>query len=413
MRPERVDIWQEEQSGAGEISEMRIGDVRALLPGLLSQYAGQAQVIYMDPPFGTGQVFSMRVRVGEKEWRSGVGSLEKQAYDDQMGLEDYLALIRDALIGARDLLCDTGVVFLHVDFRMHARLRLIMDEVFGEANFLNEIIWSYQSGGRARRFFSRKHDVILFYRKSAKYDFNLAEIMTTPSEPRSNHMRRHVDPDGRVYRSIRSNGRIYTYYDDDPVAPSDVWNDLSHLQQRDPERTGYDTQKPLALLNRIVRCASRPGEWVLDPFAGSVTALEAAMRSGRNYLGIEKCALATNIARRRLFGSECELAFPAAEGDPVCRASIAPGIGFYQVTLEEFSLEAGVLNRETRGLDAVDNWSVGYLREDGYHCMVDSVRRRRAPEITATLAAPVYEGELALCVSDVLGRSFYYRIVQA
>lgn len=205
---------------------------------------------------------------------------------------------------------------------------------------------------------------------------------------------------------------MYTYYDDDPVVPGDVWTDVNHLQQKDPQRTGYDTQKPLALLNRIVRCASRPGEWVLDPFAGSVTALEAAMRSGRNYLGIEKCALATNIARRRLFGSECELAFPAAEGDPVCRASIAPGIGFYQVTLEEFSLEAGVLNRETRGLDAVDNWSVGYLREDGYHCMVDSVRRRRAPEITATLAAPVYEGELALCVSDVLGRSFYYRIVQ-
>ena len=146
MRPERVDIWQEEQSGAGEISEMRIGDVRALLPGLLSQYAGQAQVIYMDPPFGTGQVFSMRVRVGEKEWRSGVGSLEKQAYDDQMGLEDYLALIRDALIGARDLLCDTGVVFLHVDFRMHARLRLIMDEVFGEANFLKGKLEALENG---------------------------------------------------------------------------------------------------------------------------------------------------------------------------------------------------------------------------------------------------------------------------
>ena len=76
-------------------------------------------------------------------------------------------------------------------------------------------------------------------------------------------MRRHVDPDGRVYRSIKSGGRVYTYYDDDPVAPTDVWNDLSHLQQRDPERTGYDTQKPLSLLERIVKCGSRAGEIVL------------------------------------------------------------------------------------------------------------------------------------------------------
>lgn len=417
----RVEVnreWREGQAartadtslGRGRLT---IGDARAELEALLPEWAGKIKLVYLDPPYLTGEKFSMRVRVGEDEWKSGKGTLALPAFEDTKNREAYLSMMRPVLALCHKLLSDDGMLFLHIDYRAHPYMRLMLDEIFGESNFLNEIIWVYQSGGRSTKYFSRKHDVILFYRKSAKYDFNLAEIMTTPSEPRSNHMRRHVDPDGRVYRSIRSNGRIYTYYDDDPVAPSDVWNDLSHLQQRDPERTGYDTQKPLALLNRIVRCASRPGEWVLDPFAGSVTALEAAMRSGRNYLGIEKCALATNIARRRLFGSECELAFPAAEGDPVCRASIAPGIGFYQVTLEEFTLEAGVLNRELRGLDAVDNWSVGYLRKDGYHCMVDSARRRRVPGIASTLAAPVYEGELALCVSDVLGRSFYYRIVQA
>ena len=296
MRPERVDVWQEVQSGADGPSEMRIGDVRELLPGLLEAYAGQAQVIYMDPPFGTGQVFSMRVRVGEKEWKSGVGSLERQAYDDQMELEDYLSLIRDALIGARDLLSDTGVIFLHVDFRMHARLRLIMDEVFGEANFLNEIIWSYQSGGRARRFFSRKHDVILFYRKTKKYYFNLEAVPISRTDTRHNHMKRHVDADGRVYRSIRSGGKIYTYYDDEPAYPGDVWDDVSHLQQKDPQRTGYDTQKPVRLLERIIRCSTQEGDLVCDLFAGSGTTAVAAANLNRRFLCVDQSPLAIAVA---------------------------------------------------------------------------------------------------------------------
>ena len=114
MRPERVDIWQEEQSGAGEISEMRIGDVRALLPGLLSQYAGQAQVIYMDPPFGTGQVFSMRVRVGEKEWRSGVGSLENRPHEGAAGAQEMDDFGRGRIgsaaicVQVRGVLCQLG-----------------------------------------------------------------------------------------------------------------------------------------------------------------------------------------------------------------------------------------------------------------------------------------------------------------
>ncbi len=390
-----------------------IGDVRDHMPALLREYEGKIKLIYLDPPYLTGEKFSMRVRVGEGEWKSAKGTLELPAFNDTKDREAYIMMMRRVLADSHKLLREDGMLFLHIDYRAHPYMRLLLDEIFGESNFLNEIIWVYQSGGRSTKYFSRKHDVILFYRKSAKYDFNLEEVMTAPNSPRSNHMRRHVDPDGRVYRSIRSNGRIYTYYDDDPVAPSDVWNDLSHLQQRDPERTGYDTQKPLALLDRIVKCASRPGELVFDPFAGSATTLEAAMRNGREFIGVEKCPLAMNIARRRLFGGEFETVFEPFEGNPVCRASIAPGVGFYQITLEEFALEPGICPREFKGLDAVDNWSVGYLREDGYHCMVDSVRRRRKPGLETTLAAPVYDGTLAMCVADVLGRSFYYRIVQS
>lgn len=387
-----------------------IGDAVEQMRELLNEYAGKIKLIYLDPPFATGEKFCMRVRVGESEWKSGNGTLKIPTYSDSKDKGEYLTLMRDVLTSAHKLLREDGMLFLHIDYRMHPHMRLLLDEIFGESNFLNEIIWVYQTGGRSKKYFSRKHDVILFYRKTEEYDFNLESVMTIPSAPRDNHMRRHVDPDGRVYRSIRSNGRVYTYYDDDPVAPSDVWDDLGHLQQRDPERTGYDTQKPLILLNRIVRCASRPGEWVLDPFCGSGTTLEAAMRNGRNFIGIDRCPLVMNIARRRLYGAKLELCFSPFEGNPVCNVSIAPGVGFYMVMLEEFTLEPGLVDRQFNNFDAVDNWSVGYLREDGYHCMSDNVRRKGHACLDTTLFAPVYDGVLAMCISDVLGRSFYYRI---
>ena len=302
------------------------------------------------------------------------------------------------------------MIFVHIDYRTHPYLRLMMDEIFGEDNFLNEIIWVYQSGGRSLRYFSRKHDVILFYRKSAQYDFNIEAVKAPPAEPKKNHMRRHVDPDGRVYRSIRSNGRVYTYYDDDPVAPTDVWQDLNHLQQKDPERTGYDTQKPLALLERIVKCASREGEWVLDPFAGSGTTLEAAKRHGRRFIGVDRCAATLNIARRRLAGSDYEIYLGGTGANARCEASVAPGVGFYHVTLEDFASPDVTLSEGHAALDAVDSWSVGYVRGNRYLCTAEFARSKRAPELCRTLRAPVYSGQLALCVNDVAGNAYCYAL---
>ena len=221
-----------------------LGDAVERLEALLTEYEGQIKLVYMDPPFMTGDRFYMRVRVGEDEWRSGRGSLALESFSDKMSREDYLALLRRVLTLCRRLLRDDGMIFVHIDYRAHPHVRLLMDELFGEENLLNEIIWVYQSGGRSVRHFSRKHDVILFYRKTDQYDFNIDAVKAVPTQPKPNHMRRHVDPDGRVYRSIKSNGRVYTYYDDEPVAPSDVWNDLSHLQQRETAGTGTSTPSP-------------------------------------------------------------------------------------------------------------------------------------------------------------------------
>ena len=412
LEPIRVDTELHPSGGAEGL--FCLDDAPTRLRALLGEYEGKVKLIYMDPPCMTGERFFMRVRVGAAEWRRGKGSLALETFVDEKDRAAFLGLMREVLTLSRRLLSDDGMIFVHIDYRTHPHVRLLMDEIFGEENLLNEIVWVYQSGGRSLTHFSRKHDVILFYAKSEAYDFNIDAVKAPRQTPRTSHMRRHVDPDGRVYRSIRANGKVYTYYDDDPVAPSDVWQDLNHLQQKDPERTGYDTQKPLALLDRIVRCASRPGDWVLDPFAGSGTALEAAARNGRRFIGIDRCPMTLNIARRRLrlANLRVEGASGGASADdaPVCEARVDPGVGFYHVRLLRFDGRVPGMPEDAGALDAVDNWSVGYLRANGYEVMAAFARDRRNPELAEELTAPVYSGALAMAVSDVAGRTWFYRL---
>lgn len=410
MQLRKVEVTHEIQRGQGAGGLFYREDVRTLLPRLLKEYAGKVQLIYLDPPFQTGHTFSMRVRVGEKEWKSGNGTLNQSAYDDSMSGEKYLEMMRQVLTQCKKLLSETGVIYLHIDYRMHAHLRLMMDEIFGESNLLNEIIWTYQTGGRARRYFSRKHDIILFYRRSPRYYFNIEAVPINRVETRRNHMKKHVDPDGRVYRSIRSGGKIYTYYDDEPAYPGDVWDDVSHLQQKDPQRTGYDTQKPLKLLERIILSSSRPGDLVMDFFSGSGTSLEAAMLSGRRFVGGDVGAFSLQTVRRRLVGCPVEYFAPACPGQPAVSAEMYSGIAYYEISLTGYVMEGGVCARNFSGLDAVDGWSAGYLRGGEFLSLAHEMRSKQVPALKGRLEIPVLSGEPCIRVSDVMGRYFYYVI---
>lgn len=408
MRLTATQVMRETHEGEGAPGAFYLGDVLELMPALREKYAGKVQLIYLDPPFATGQRFSMRMRVGERDWKSGVGSLDLCAYEDPRDEAEYLRLMRGVLEGVHALLSDTGVLFLHIDFRMHAQLRLLADEIFGSANFLNEIIWTYQTGGRARRYFSRKHDIILFYRKTRRYYFDISAVPLERGSNRRNHMKRHVDADGRVYRSIRSGGKIYTYYDDEPVYPGDVWDDVSHLQQKDPQRTGYDTQKPLSLLERIVRCASRPGDLVMDLFAGSGTTLEAACRDGRAFVGVDRSIMSLYTVRKRMEGANMVIEAPPCEGAPDVEANVFIGVGFYEISLTHFQLEPGLASGAPEGMNGLDNWAAGYLRDGAFRCMARDERTRQNGALNGTISLPIYEGPLMLRAGDVLGRYFYY-----
>ena len=255
------------------------GDARDALRWFLDRGL-RARVAYLDPPFLTGKDFG--------------------AYRDAMRREDWVELLRDVLVLCREALTEDGSLYLHIDHRTSAYARLLLDEVFGGDCFLNEIIWAYQSGGRSTRHYSRKHDTIFFYGRSGHTFFRPHLVGLPRGEARSNHMRRGVDDAGRAYSSIRTAGQEYRYYDDELVPPGDVWTDISHLQQRDPERTGYPTQKPLRLLERVLLPSSEEGDWVIDPFCGSGTTLHAAHRLGRRGFSADVSPASLDAVRARL-----------------------------------------------------------------------------------------------------------------
>lgn len=273
-----------------------LGAIEEQLPALLERFEHQVQVIYLDPPFGTGETFE--IKIGREK------PIVIPAYQDRLSPEARIALMRTVLTACRTLLSPEGSLFLHVDYRMNAEMRLLLDELFGAKNFVNEIIWMYRSGGRSRKHFARKHDTIFLYRRGPKQYFNLDAVGIPRGPERRNHMKRSIDAEGRICFSIRSGGKLYTYYEDTPLFPSDVWTDIEHLHQRDPERVGYATQKPEALLRRMLLACSRPGDLVADFFAGSGTTAAVAHGLGRRFLCCDCSPVAMHVLRQRLLSAD-------------------------------------------------------------------------------------------------------------
>jgi adenine-specific DNA-methyltransferase len=257
---------------------------------LLPEFEGKIDLIYIDPPFNTGNQFALQ------------GNLEGHAYSDlhENGLAGYLSMMLPRLQVIHRLLSKAGTLYLHCDWRASSHLRLLLDEVFSPQNLRAEIIWHYQSGGRQKRCWSSKHDTIWMYSKSPTFTFNPDAVGTRRGAAPRNHMKQVTLADGKTAFTIRSAGRVYTYTEDDLITPSDVWTDIAHLQQKDPERTGYATQKPAKLLERIILASSNEGDLVADFFCGSGTTLEVAQRLNRRWIGADSGTASIDVCLQRL-----------------------------------------------------------------------------------------------------------------
>ena len=376
----------------------------------LTPFEGQVQCVYLDPPYFTRERFEYKLRIGREGWTTGKRTLSLPAYDDfsASSKETYLAFLRKLIQTAHRLLREDGSFFLHMDHRMNANARLLCDEIFGEDNFVNEIIWSYQTGGRSMKYFSRKHDTIFFYGKSPKRFFDITKVPSGKKKDQSNHMKRRVDERGRSYRSIVTGGKTYIYYDDAPVYPDDVWADVSQMQQKDPQRTGYATQKPIALLNRIIRCSTRPGDLVADLACGSGTTLVASAENGRRFLGVDSSPHAISSARKRLKEAAVQVVAPLSPVSAMVDASVLPGIGFYDVQLNAYTLPQSAFAAlegisGINGLDAVDQWYAGLLKGQDFKVYAGSVRDKTTPELSKVLKVPLLRGTVGILIVDVLG----------
>ncbi|MEW5805171.1 MAG: site-specific DNA-methyltransferase [Patescibacteria group bacterium] len=324
------------------------GDNLLVMGSLLNDFAGKINLIYIDPPFATGDDFSFTVNIGDQaEVTKEPSALEVKAYRDTWGkgMQSYLQMMYDRLVLMKELLADDGSIYVHLDWHVGHYVKAIMDEIFGRENFRNEIIWKRTSAHSHGKTMGNIHDTILFYTKGTDYVYNQVYLSYSKGYTESHY--RRVDGGARQYRTdnliapgggyryewkgVTKNWRaprktmekwenegrlVYTregtaeykrYLDEMPGVPmQDVWADISPINSQAKERLGYDTQKPEALLERVINLSSKEGDIVADFFCGSGTTGAVAEKLGRHWIMSDLGRFAIHTARKRLLDAKAK-----------------------------------------------------------------------------------------------------------
>jgi DNA modification methylase len=280
------------------------------MTALLPEYEGKIHLIYADPPFFTNRKFSARIGRGEDSRKPDQWKLADGYHDHWDSLDSYLDFLYQRLAVMYRLLSPNGTLYLHLDWHADAYARLLLDELFGADHLLNEIIWAYHGPSPIRRAFNRKHDTILAYVKGEDYTFNVDAVRepynqntvkTFNSSPKAGF--------GKVPDLAR--GKV----------PEDWWY-FPVVARLHNERTGYPTQKPIALLERMILASSNLGEIVADFFCGSGTTSFVAAQHGRTFIACDETFRALHTTRNRLTVSEAPFSL---EHDSSFSLPIAPG----------------------------------------------------------------------------------------
>ena len=271
-------------------------------------------LVYLDPPYSVGATMAMRSEKGQRRGRLTAES-GPAAYDDKLDAEGLVAMLTPRLDAVRARMSEECTLYLHLDHRAVHELKVAADAVFGRGAFLGEVIWVPGNGSRGARGFSVTHQTLLLYarspaaRRSVVYNAKDPALREPFAETSLAMHFTQVDEAGRRCRERTIAGKTYRYYADEGRRLGSVWTDIPGMVANTPlrrEGTGYPTQKPERLLDRIVRASSRPGATVADLMCGSGTTLVAAARLGRRFVGADRSPAAIEITSKRL----------AAEGIP-------------------------------------------------------------------------------------------------
>lgn len=277
-------------------NKLILGDNLNVMQALLGNYEGRIDLIYVDPPFFSNKKYSARIGQGEdsrqpQEWKLTSG------YTDQWNnLDEYLDMLYPRLKVMHQLLSHTGTLYLHLDWHANSYARILLDEIFGSDRFVNEVAWLYHGPSPIRRAFNRKHDTIFIYAKSKDYVFNTDDIRI-PYDPSTLKTFASSPKAGFGKVPDLERGKV----------PEDWWY-FPVVARLHNERTGYPTQKPEALLERIILASSNPGDIVADFFCGSGTTPVIAARHNRNFIASDITWRAIHTCRSRMVDN-CETAF--------------------------------------------------------------------------------------------------------
>ena len=301
------ETYGEDQNGW--MNKIFWGDNLQVMSHLLKEYRGQIDLIYIDPPFDSKADYKKKIEVkGVGKAESDSSTFEEKQYGDIWTNDEYLQFMYERLILLRELLSERGSIYLHCDWHRSAYLRLLLDEVFGANNFRNEIVWSYFGFKRATsKKFPQKHDVIYSYTKSPDYIWN---VQYKPHSPE--YIKRFKkDANGRLYRddvNPTGGGTRIIYLDEvEGDIVDSVWTDIPPVNPVAKERQNYPTQKPEALIERIIKSSTNPGDLVFDCFMGSGTTQAVAMNLGRRFIGADINLGAIQTTTKRLVGVANEL----------------------------------------------------------------------------------------------------------
>jgi DNA modification methylase len=333
-RDKRLGSLFNQKEEAGEWRNRLIwGDKKYVLPSLLPEFAGKVNLIYIDPPFNVGSDFSFTATIAdhpdtdEDETTTFVKQpsiIEQKAYRDTWGkgLDSYMQWFYETAVLLRELLAEDGSIYVHLDWHVCHYAKTILDEVFGYENFKNEVVWYYRRWTAGSSSYQRMHDVILYYSKGDKYTFNKTYVEPTEGQ-KVKHLKgwdrntakiggrrqpqllvydqAKVDlavKEGRI--NLKEFARVVQVNVTETIAP-DVW-EINFINSQSQERVEYSTQKPEALLERIIKASSNEGDLVLDCFCGSGTTAATAEKNNRRWITCDLGRFAIHTARKRFLG---------------------------------------------------------------------------------------------------------------
>lgn len=310
-----------EADDSGWINKIFWGDNLQVMSHLLKEYRGKIDLIYIDPPFDSKADYKKTIKIRGKEVKNDSTTFEEKQYGDIWTNDEYLQFMYERLLLLRELLADTGTIYLHCDYHKSHHLRALMDEVFGPSNFRNEIVWHYKTyQGQVSTYFPRKHDTILMYSKTSQYYFKLlkdddpektidftrwnAYLNENNEITGANYPKHDSRFDGYYKRFVKENHRNPGANDVILKIEGNTIDSVWELKAIDPknaaERLGYPTQKPESLLERVLEASSKEGDIVFDCFMGSGTTQAVALKKNRRFIGADINLGAIQTATKRL-----------------------------------------------------------------------------------------------------------------